>query len=124
MDEHGIALGVCTNALVLADSNYRRTYVKSPEDREWVSIIKTVSAEGRKLRPVIIFKGQDLQVQWFTPDNVPNWLYATSQNGWTSHAIAYQWLHQIFIPETQPVDGGARILIVDGHGSHVDIKFL
>ena len=30
MDEHGIALRVCTNSTVLGDSSRRRAYVKSP----------------------------------------------------------------------------------------------
>lgn len=57
MDKHGIALGVCTNLTVLRDSSRRRAYVKSPEDREWVSIIETVFPTGSFTRPLIIFKG-------------------------------------------------------------------
>lgn len=34
MDEHGIALGVCTNSRVLALLSKRRLYVKSLESRE------------------------------------------------------------------------------------------
>jgi hypothetical protein len=46
MDETGVALGVCTNTQVLASSTKKKAYVKSPENREWVSIIETVSATG------------------------------------------------------------------------------
>jgi hypothetical protein len=62
MDEHGIALGVCMNTQVLTSSKKTYTYVKSPEDCKWVLILKAVSATSHKIRPVIIFKGQSLQV--------------------------------------------------------------
>jgi hypothetical protein len=34
MDEHGIALGICTNTRVLASASKKRTYVAAPQDRE------------------------------------------------------------------------------------------
>ncbi|KAI4732336.1 hypothetical protein E4T50_17082 [Aureobasidium sp. EXF-12298] len=39
MDEHGIALWVYANSYVLGSSEKKRSYVKSPESREWVSIV-------------------------------------------------------------------------------------
>jgi hypothetical protein len=120
MDETGVALGVCTNTRVLASSLKKKAYVKSPEDREWVSIIECVSATGQKLRCAIVFKGQHLQSTWFTYGAVPNSLYTVSENGWTSNAIGLAWLLDIFIPETPP---GPKILLLDGHGSHISLEF-
>jgi hypothetical protein len=45
-DETRIALGICANTLVLASSEKSHTHVKSPEDRECVSVVKTVSTIG------------------------------------------------------------------------------
>ena len=56
MDEAGTALGSCTNSMVLGDSQKKRTYIQSPQDREWASMVETVSALGRSTRPVAIFK--------------------------------------------------------------------
>jgi len=124
MDETGVALGVCTNTRVLASSLKIKAYIKSPENREWVSIIECISATGKKLRCVVIFKGQCLQSTWFTPEAVPDWLYTTSENGWTSNEIGGEWLRRIFLPETAVPAGQHRLLILDGHGSHIDIEFL
>jgi hypothetical protein len=124
MDETGIALGVCTNTRVLARASKKKADVKSPENREWVSIIECVSAIGRKLRCAVIFKGQSLQTTWFPAKSVPSWLYTTSENGWTSNAIGLEWLQRIFLPETAPADGQYRFLILDGHGSHISLDFL
>jgi hypothetical protein len=124
MDETGIALGVCTNARVLASSKKKKAYIKSLENREWVSIIESVSATGRKLRCVVIFKGQSLQTTWFRSESVPDWLYTTSENGWTSKAIGAEWLQRIYIPESAPQLDRYRLLLLDAHSSHVDIEFL
>lgn len=60
MDETGIALGVCTNSQVFARAGKRKAYVKTLGDREWVSILETISATRQKLRCMVIFKGQSL----------------------------------------------------------------
>jgi hypothetical protein len=124
MDETGIALGVCTNSQVIASSRKKKAYVKAPGDREWVSIIETVSATGQMIRCLVIFKGKNLQTTWFPSQSVPDWLYTTSENGWTSNEIGSEWLKRIFIPETDPGSGRWRLLILDGHGSHIDIEFM
>ena len=55
---------------------------------------------------------------------MPGWLYTTSKNGWTSNEIGLEWLQRIFIPETGAGDGQHRLLILDGHGSHVTVDFM
>ena len=57
MDETGVVLGVYINTRVLASSSKKKAYVKTPENREWVLIIKCISTIGRKLRCTVIFKG-------------------------------------------------------------------
>ncbi|KAI1002391.1 hypothetical protein K3495_g5811 [Podosphaera aphanis] len=123
MDEHGLGLGICTNQRVIGASDKSSTYRKAPEDREWVSIMETISVDGRKTRPLIIFKGAAPQSNWFEQE-VPDWIYTTSQNGWTANRITMGWLNTIFLPETKPRDQTCwRILLVDGHGSHTNVDF-
>lgn len=57
MDEHGIALWVCTNQQVIGSTTTTSTLKKTPENRGWVSIIGIISAIGARLKPLIIFKG-------------------------------------------------------------------
>ena len=56
MDETGVALGVYINTRVLASSSKKKAYVKTPENREWVSIIECISTTGRKLRYAVIYR--------------------------------------------------------------------
>lgn len=124
VDETGIAIGVCANTTVLGKAGKRRTYIKSPETREWVSIVEAISTKGRTIRPLVIFKGKALQSTWFSAENVPDWVYTTSENGWTSNNHALNWLQRIFIPETTPDSPAPRLLVLDGHGSHISVDFL
>lgn len=123
MDETGIALEVCTNTRAFASSSKKKAYIRSPENHEWASIIECVSATGQRLRCLIIFKGQSLQTTWFSSELVPDWLYAASESGWTSNAIGTEWLRHIFIPETVRPRTQHQLLILDSHGSHIDIEF-
>ena len=81
VDETGIALGVCNSHTILGTTATTKSYMQTPENREWVSIIECVSAIGKKIKPVIIFRGKSLQSSWFTLDKVPDFLYTSSENG-------------------------------------------
>ena len=123
VDEQGMALGTCSATTVLVPLNAKKAYVKAPQTREWVTVIEAISMNGAKIRPLVIFKGEDLQDTWFEEDN-PDFIYTTSANGWTDNKIGLNWLLEIFIPETRPVSGGWRLLLLDGHGSHDNVDFL
>ena len=61
MDEHGIALAVCNNMVVLGGSGKRKTYIQSPEKREWVLVIEAINRTGHFIHPLVIFKEKDVQ---------------------------------------------------------------
>lgn len=71
----------------------------------------------------IIFKGKVYIESWF--DNLPDdWRFEVSPNGWTSDEIGLRWLGKLFIPSTSSrLKGRYRLLILDGHGSHLTPKF-
>jgi hypothetical protein len=72
MDETGLAIGLCANGYVVSGQGKRRVYVKTPQNREWVSILEAVSAGGQSIRPLVVFKGANLQSSWFATDEVPD----------------------------------------------------
>ena len=92
MDETGVALGVCDNQNCLGDASTAFALVKTPETREWVTIIEIISAVGRRLQALVIFKGQSLQISWFQDEGIPDYRYTVSMNGWTSNDIGLAWL--------------------------------
>ncbi|XP_044723998.1 DDE superfamily endonuclease domain-containing protein [Hirsutella rhossiliensis] len=80
----------------------RKALLKGPQSRNWTSFIEAITADGRVLTPGIIFKGKELQKQWFLTEfgKIADWHYITSPNGWTDNHIAIE------------------LIILDGHGSH------
>ncbi|KID59616.1 transposase, partial [Metarhizium hybridum] len=127
MDEAGIMEGLGENGLVVGSSERRSVQKKTPGSRVWTSFIECVSATGRALPPLVIFKGKSVQQQWFPHDlsYFKDWQFTATKNGWTSDQTAVEWLKKIFIPRTQPSDPSERrLLVLDGHGSHESVDFM
>lgn len=49
--------------------------------------------------------------------------YAVSHNGWTDNEVVLAWLIDVFHPQTVNL-GGRRLLLLDGHASHVSVEFI
>ncbi|EWZ28117.1 hypothetical protein FOZG_18184 [Fusarium oxysporum Fo47] len=122
VDEGGIMVGFGLDSLVIGSSDpKKKAMLKGVQSRTWTSFIEAVTATGRSLKPGIIFKGKELQKQWFLNEFelIADWHYITSPNGWTDNHIALEWLKDVYLPQTEPRDASdARLIILDGHGSH------
>ncbi|KAJ3453818.1 hypothetical protein MRS44_018450 [Fusarium solani] len=120
--EGGIMAGFGLDSLVIGSSDSKKKALKGSQSRTWTSFIEAVTATGRALKPGIIFKGKELQKQWFLDEFklIADWHYITSPNGWTDNHIALEWLKDVYLPQTESCDASdARLIILDGHGSHV-----
>ena len=123
-DETGFAMGLIATAKVIIRAEYygRRSLLQ-PRNRKWVTTIECTNASGWALPPCIIFRGKTFIESWF--DGLPeNWRFEVSPNGWTSDEIGLRWLQRLFIPSTlSRTKGRYRLLVLDGHGSHLTPKF-
>ena len=83
MDETGLQEGLRYNGIVIGKANRKRALVKHPSSRTWTIIFKCISATGRYLRPLVIFKGMTVQYQWFPEelDCLRDWEFVSSPNG-------------------------------------------
>ncbi len=59
-----------TNGLILGIIEKQKTFKKDPGQREWTTIIEYISANSRHLQPLIIFRGKNIQQQWFPDKNI------------------------------------------------------
>jgi hypothetical protein len=136
MDEYSNKIGASSRGKVLAEAGTSRkgsVFVRDNSDREWVTVLEYISADSRKISLLIIFKGTNLQSTWF-PVNFTtgciNWHFTCSQNGWTANDIGLEWLRRKFIPETTPIGPEQpqhpewRLLLVNGHSSHIPVEFM
>jgi hypothetical protein len=96
--------------------------------REFVSLLASICADATALPTTLIYQGKsnDLQDTWLQDlEQSETAYFAVSANGWTDNSLGLQWLEKVFDPHTKTKAGGhRRLLIVDGHSSHVNMKFI
>jgi hypothetical protein len=61
---------------------------------------------------------------WYS-DTLPlDWVIGVSENGWTDNELGLTWLEHVFEKHTaHRTKGVYRLLILDGHSSHVTPEF-
>ncbi len=137
MDEtgHGIGTTQSTRCLVIRDAESGKGKGKKATKgtlgrQEWVTTVECVSAAGKSLPPLVIFKATgSFNTRWLPEQlEVQGWSGTTSNTGWTNDTLAYDWLERVFQPCTAPTTittpPQRRLLIVDGHGSRVKARFI
>ena len=135
MDEKGFSLGSMNKHHRIfnriAVDRHRIIGATEPGNREWITILATICADGTWIPPGIIFAGKagNLQTTWV--ENVElgqhDASFASSPNGWTNNKLGLAWLEQIFDKHTKKKAAQGRewrLLFVDGHGSHINMSFL
>jgi hypothetical protein len=134
MDEKGFLLGLLKRVRRIVPTSFiKNGQIRgSLQDgsREFITLLAAISAEGRRLPPAIIYASQsgDMQDTWledFEPsDPVQRTYFATSETGWSSNNHGLSWLQQFDRDTTESAGYSPRLLIVDGHGSHITEEFI
>ena len=126
-------MGICRTMkrIVPIDHLRSKKTLGSSQDgsREFISLLATICADGSAPPPALIYQGasNDLQDIWIEDyDCSSDEAYFTvSKKGWTNEELGLSWLSKLFEPITRKKAGNARrLLIVDGHSSHVNMKFI
>jgi hypothetical protein len=102
MDEKGFMIGKCHREIVLVPKDSKTAYIRQDSKREWVSTIKTISADGRSIPPLIIVAGKYAKEHWFHEEE--DSAVVISDKGWISKDIGLLWLKQHFEPQTRDPD--------------------
>ena len=106
----------------------RIQYASEDGSREFISLLACICADSTSLPPSLIYKGDsgNLQNTWledWVPEQEAH--FASSPNGWSAHALGLNWLTTVFDRYTKSKAGNRRrLLIVDGHSSHVNMAFI
>jgi hypothetical protein len=91
----------------------------------------SIYADITDIPPSIIYQAMtgNLQTLWVQDLDIPRHkaYFASSPTGWTNDDLGYEWLTKVFNRETKAKarnNRDYRLLIVDGHGSHMNLKWL
>lgn len=124
MDEKGVMKGIGDNVKVIIPRSQSTASSIQPGNREWVSIIECIGFNGLVLPPYIIFQGKQLQQAWFPEALDEQIAVRCSPNGWTDTEIAVDWIHHFNRHTKARTQGEYRLLILDGHTSHISFEFV
>jgi hypothetical protein len=133
IDEKGFMLGILTRSeRVFSRRLYEEGKIKAhiqDGNREWITLLACICADGSALAHALIYQSasgsiQDCWLQDFDPDDHRVY-FASSPSGWTDNELGLARLKQVFDRSTKLKAGRSyRLLILDGHGSHLTIDFI
>jgi hypothetical protein len=132
-DEKGFSIGISKSKMRIFTRTARETgrLIGASQDgsREWITLVACVGADGSHLPPALIYKGEshDLQDSWLEDFDHSKELayFASTENGWSCETLGLHWLERVFDQHTkEKASRGRRLLIVDGHSTHVNLKFI
>ncbi|KAI0996277.1 hypothetical protein K3495_g11903 [Podosphaera aphanis] len=123
-DETDSRIGCLGSQLVLIWAEQKQVYLADPENREYVTCMESVCADERTIDPMIIFQGAHYLEKHFDNDLNDDALFAQSESGYTNDYLSYRWLMhwERFTRPQNPEEN--RLLIMDGHGSHLTFEFI
>ena len=111
-------------------ANGRVLGVNEDGNREWITLMATICADGTWGRPLLIYPSSAgaLQDTWLTgvDPTQHNVAFSATASGWTNDVLGAQWLENFEVWSRDKLDNPQRdwrLLIVDGHGSHVTLRF-
>jgi hypothetical protein len=133
MDEKGFLIGITGRSKrVFSRRMWERKEVREAiqdGNREWISLLACVCADGSTLPPSLIFQSASGSIQSSWVEEIEPGEHSvhvtSSPSGWTNNDIGLAWLEQVFDRYTkQKARRSYRLLILDGHGSHVTPDFI
>ncbi|KAL2885056.1 hypothetical protein HOO65_080006 [Ceratocystis lukuohia] len=119
-DETGFTMGVIASGMVVTGvERHGKAKPVQPGNRERVTVIRAINAEGLAIPPFIVVAGQDHLASWYRESKLADyWAIATIHNGWADNETRLEWLRHFDRHTKGRSTGHFRLLILDGHESH------
>lgn len=117
MDETGLQLNNVPGKVVAMKGSKDVHVVTAQERGETITVVACCNAEGNFMPPYCIFKGVNMQQVW--QENMPpgSVIKMRRESAYISEDLFMDWFQTHFLPR-KPV--GKCLLILDGHGSHMN----
>ena len=123
MDETGLSMDHKPRKVVAATGS-RHLQSCTSGNREMLTVIATISADGKCLPPHVIAKGKTLKsLASFQQEHAPaGTTWSVPDTGWTKQGIASLWFRENFLANIG--DDRPQMLILDGHDSHNFVELI
>jgi len=87
MDEKGARVCIPAREEVVVPIGIREMYTRIPENRISLTIIESISADGKAIPPVVIIPGVMIIVSWFHENMTGHEVIIVSPTGYTNEGI-------------------------------------
>jgi hypothetical protein len=133
LDEKGFMIGVLGRSKRVFDKKIydQKGVTTAVQDgsRQWITVLACICSDGTALSPSLIFQSAAgaLKSAWAGAINPEKHsvFVTSSPSGWTNNDIGLAWLKEVFERETgRYARTGYRLLLVDGHSSHLTMDFI
>ena len=124
MDEKGARLGCPAGEEVIVPTYIKEMYTGIPENRKSLTIIESVSANGKAIPPVVIVPGWKQMEHWFSAHMTGHELITLSPTGYTNEGICLEWLDHFIKHNNCGPDELWHVLLVDGATCHEAPQFV
>ena len=119
-DESGAQVGRSGGGVVIAQKGARHVHSIVPDQREWLSVLVCINADGVSIPSFYVFRGT-----WFRQNYIercePGATMAMQPRAWMTTYLFSAWLSH-FIESVQSMEGISvdrrHLLILNGHNSH------
>lgn len=123
-DETGFQIGVTSGEQVIVPKDCTVVYAADPDNKELITSVETVNYAGKKVPPMIIFSGAHHLRKHFDNDMDGDIFWARSSTGYSNDLLGLKYLEHFNRFTEASARGKYRMLIFDGHGSHLSQNFI
>jgi hypothetical protein len=133
MDEKGFLIGIVGRSKrIFSRRMWEKKEVRASlqdGNRVWITLLACICADGSALPPSLIYEAANKGIQSSRVEDIKagdhEVFITSSSSGWTNNNIGLAWLEQLFDCCTkEKIRQSYRLLILDGHGSHVTMDFI
>ena len=97
MDEKGFMFGQALKVKVICRRGRRNPHYTQDGNREMVTVIECVSADGSVVPPMYIYKGSSHIMGWHAAAHTQEEAtFAWTKTGWTDRVLGLEWLAENF----------------------------
>jgi hypothetical protein len=126
IDECGFRIGIGGEQDVITLETYKAAESPSETNRDFITMVEAISAGGGTIPPLAIMKAARILHSHMSEevDLDPAMLLGVSASGYSNDELALQYLVHFEKWTAKQQVGRWRILIFDGHGSHMTFEFI
>ena len=113
-DETGFQIGVGRDQFIITREPKKKLFNGSVTNRESITVLEAVSADGFTCPPLIILSGKQALLRWFDNVKVDEHI-AVTDTGYINH----QWIQLFHKWTINRTLGGKRLVLCNRFGSHL-----